>query len=73
MSLTTFIWIAMYFTISWLLTDILDIEDDVARMAFFIAWPLVLTAFLLMATAYISFGLIYLLANLIYILFLKGD
>ena len=73
MNWTVCIWIAIYFVISWVIADALEIDGDVEKTAFIIAWPFVLAAFLLICTVFIAFGLIYFLTYILYILFHKGD
>ena len=73
MSWTVLIWIAIYLVISLSIADALELEGDVERVAFIIAWPLALAVFLLISVLFIAFGLIYFLTYILYILFHKGD
>lgn len=71
MSWTSLIWILLYFTVGWAITEFYDLDGDIWELLIFLGWPILVAGILLILVLLVLFLVAVAVDEVFYRLFRK--
>ena len=73
MGWTNLVWVLLYFTVGWIITEAYELDNGIWGLLIFLGWPVLVVSFCVILLLLFAFGLVFVVDEMCYGIFHRKD